>query len=84
MSTWLAPNGREIVATLEKLIGTCDISDISDDGTPEHDGTGTEVDWDSQETATRDGKVIYLDDGGDEWTFDQLTKQDEDDEDDEA
>ena len=77
MTIWKAPNGLEITATLEKLIGTCGISDISDEGMPDYDGTGTTVDWDSQETATKDGKLIFLDSAGNEWTFDQLTKHED-------
>lgn len=73
MTTWRAPNGDAIVGTLEKLIGTALISGIEDDGTPIFDGE-TKVDWDSQVTVTREDKIIFLDESGNQWTFDELVK----------
>jgi hypothetical protein len=32
----------------------------------------TEMFWDDQETIERDGKVIFVDEQGEEWTFDEL------------
>ena len=75
--TWRAPNGDAIVGTLEKLIGTALITDIEDNGTPIFEGE-TKVDWDSQETVTRNDKIIFVDESGYEWTFDDLTKEDPD------
>jgi hypothetical protein len=35
-------------------------------------GNGTEINWDSAETVTRKGQRIFVDENGEEWTFDQL------------
>jgi hypothetical protein len=34
--------------------------------------------WDGQTAETRDGKVIYLDENGDEWLEDQIVLREED------
>lgn len=68
---YVSPTGKPILGTLEKLTARAEITGINDDGTPEYEGD-TEVFWDSQETAELDGKVIFLDEDGYEWTFDQL------------
>ena len=90
---YLSPGGVPIVGTLERLSGLARISGISDEGEPEFSGgtevcwdeQGTEVFWDDQITATRKGKIVYLDENGGEWTFDQLTPEpDEEDEEDGA
>lgn len=78
---WLSPSGAAITGTLEKLKGEAAIVDIKDDGEPVYEG-GTEIFWDDAETATDEaGKTIFLDENGAEWTFDQLVKDDEDEED---
>jgi hypothetical protein len=76
MADYRAPTGAEIKGTLEKLLGVALINGIDDNGLPEFAGE-TEVDWDSQETCTRLGKVLYVDTNGEEWTFNQLTKVEE-------
>ena len=81
MTTWLSPSGSPIVGTLEKLTGVARCT-IHADGVRTYDsGEGTEIDWDSQETVVRDGKVIFVDEDGEEWTFDQLTQEQEDEDD---
>lgn len=76
-TTWYAPNGLEITGTLEAFTGRARISGISEDGTPEHAG-GTEVFLEDGKTVERDGKPVFLEEGG-EWTFDQLTTEHPDD-----
>lgn len=68
---YLSPTGSEIIGTLERLIGRAEISGIQDDGTPKYAGE-TEVFWDDQTSVLRDGKRVFLDEDGAEWTFDQL------------
>lgn len=77
-TTWYAPNGLEITGTLEAFTGRARISGISEDGTPEHAG-GTEVFLEDGKTVERDGKPVFLDEEGGEWTFDQLTSEHPDD-----
>lgn len=77
---WVSPTGSEIVGTSDSLLATALISDINEDGTPEYIGE-SEIHWDTQETETRDGKILFVDDDGEEWTFDQLKQMDESDED---
>lgn len=59
-----------IVCTLERIVGTCDISDIHGtcpDGSFQIEWCGrTEVDWNSQETQEREGQRIFLDENGEE------------------
>lgn len=81
ITTWYAPNGLEITGTLEALTGRARISGISEDGTPEHAG-GTEVFLEDGKTVERNGKPVFLDEEGGEWTFDQLTSEPPEDEDD--
>ena len=76
MPDWKSPTGSKIVGTLETIPGICRLVDISDDGRVDYLG-GTDILWDAQETVTRDGKTVFVDEGGDEWTFDQLTKEEE-------
>jgi hypothetical protein len=77
LSTYLSPKGSPIVGTLEIIHGVANCT-IHSDGTRTYDG-GTDVDWDSQETVVRDGKVIFVDEDGEEWTFDQLKLEDDED-----
>lgn len=80
---YVSPTGSPILGTLERLTGRAEISGIADDGTPQFMDE-TEVFWDDQRTAkTDDGKVIFLDANGAEWTFDQLTPADDSEEGDE-
>jgi len=46
---------------------------LSGQGEPEYDGTTT-IFWDDQTTVVNDkDKIVYLDEAGEQWTFDQLT-----------
>lgn len=74
----VSPNGKRILGTLERLEARADIEDGSffrdESGEMRFEWEGyTEVFWDSQRTLDRKGKVIFLDDDGDEWTAEQLT-----------
>lgn len=79
-TTWYAPNGLEITGTLEAFTGRARISGISADGKPDHFG-GTEVFLEDGKTVERDGKPVFLDEEGGEWTFDQLSSEPPEDED---
>lgn len=84
MANFLSPGGVPITGTLERLTGRAHLLDIDPEtGEPEHSG-GTEIFWNDQETAKRDGKIVFLDEDGAEWTFDQLVREDADEEDEEA
>lgn len=76
--TWYSPTGVQITGTLESLTARAHISGIADDGTPEHSG-GSEIFYDDGKTVERDGKPVFLDEEGGEWTFDQLTSENPDD-----
>lgn len=78
--TWYSPKGVQITGTLETIKGRATISGISSEGVPEHAG-GTEVFYDESRTVERDGKLVFLDEEGGEWTFDQLTSNPPDDDD---
>ena len=64
--------GAAIVASLEVVYGRAGLMadgfgrDAEGKVTYEHDGSGTELEWDSCETAERDGGAVYLDAAGDE------------------
>lgn len=73
---YVAPDGTPIVGTLERLIGRAEISGILPSGQPDYEGS-TEVFWNDQQTVLHEGKIVYLDDGGRKWTFDQLVPADE-------
>lgn len=73
MARYRSPNGSEIVGTAEQVLATANVSGIDPHtGEPEYAGD-TEIHWDTQVTLTRDRKILFVDDNGDEWTFDQLT-----------
>jgi len=81
---WKAPNGLEIVATAERIFGTCGITTLAD-GTFEYDGSGTDVDWDSQaQRKDAHGHLLFVDTDGNTWGEHQIDKTapDEEDEDD--
>ncbi|RWB95616.1 MAG: hypothetical protein EOQ56_28115 [Mesorhizobium sp.] len=78
MARYVSPTGHDIVGTYERVYGVAHIYGIDDTGEPIYAGD-TKIDWDSQVTLTRDGKQIFLDEGGDEWTFDQLVKEENED-----
>lgn len=73
MADYKSPNGSEIIGTSDMVPATALINGIYDDGTPSYAGSSN-VDWDSQKAKTRDGKILYIDEDGNEWTFDQLVK----------
>ncbi|MGO7308821.1 hypothetical protein ACCS91_33740 [Rhizobium ruizarguesonis] len=78
--TYRSPNGHEIIGTAEIILATAPISGINADGTPIYTSwASTEVDWDTQETVKRDGKILFVDEEGDEWTFDQLVPEEDSD-----
>jgi hypothetical protein len=67
-----SPRGDEIRGTVEKLEGYSEIDGIDPEtGIPEFAGW-TEIFYDLQVTDTRDGKLLFLCEKGDEWTFDRL------------
>lgn len=75
-----SPTGLPIIGTLEMTPG-CALT--HDDGFTlgpnglAYDYIGeTDVCWDGQETVTREGKVVFLDMDGGEWTEDQLVFKD--------
>ncbi len=67
-----SPNGNLIVGTAETVLATAWISYIDPETEePEYEG-GTKIYWDTQETHTRDEKILFVCTAGEEWTFDQL------------
>ncbi len=66
-----APNGRKIIGTLEQLYGVAYIHGDSTKDDYDHLGE-TKINWDGQETVTRDGEVIFIDDQGNEWQSSQV------------
>lgn len=83
MSKWyLSPTGARIVGTAETVLVMYTIEGINDDGTPDYgDAADSTVYWETAEQKTNaDGKPLYQDADGEEWTFDQLTLALDDDE----
>ena len=68
-----APNGELIVGMVEAIPATAFVNGLDDSGFPEYAG-GSSIHWDDQKPITRLGKLIYRCNGGSDWTFDQLTK----------
>ncbi|TPL42571.1 hypothetical protein [Mesorhizobium sp. B2-4-5] len=66
-----APDGTEIVGTLETTPGVCGIL-FDEDGSYDFDGTGTEHNYDGQETVTIAGQTVFVDYNGNEWLEGQL------------
>lgn len=76
--TWYSPTGSQILGTLERLSARAEIVDIDPKtGEPEYQGSTT-IFWGDERTVTRDGKTVFLDENGAEWTFDQLTSEEDD------
>ena len=69
---YVSPTGSTIVGTKELIVGITHIAGIEADGTPIPGNRGTLVIWDDMETVTQDGKIVFIDGNGAEWTFDQL------------
>ena len=76
IKNYVSPTGSPIVGTLENLVGRAEITGISPTGEPEHAGETT-IFWDDQKTVTRGGKIVFLDEDGGEWTFDELVSADD-------
>lgn len=71
----IAPNGRAIIGSAETISATAHVLGgwRSENGDLQWDCSGqSQVHWDSQITETKDGKAIFVDDLGNEWTEDQL------------
>ncbi|MBN9548515.1 MAG: hypothetical protein J0H31_06425 [Alphaproteobacteria bacterium] len=67
-----APDGAEIVATVEDILGsTCGIV-WDEDGSYDFDGSGTEVNWDGSTTREIAGQTVFQDENGKEWLESQL------------
>lgn len=73
---YASPTGSPIIGTADIAPCRANIVGIHPDGTPEYAGDTT-IFWDDQTTKTRDRKPLFLDEGGEEWTFDQLTPVEE-------
>jgi hypothetical protein len=69
--TLLSPTGKDILGTKELLVGRAEIVGFDPNDEPIYEGT-TKIFWDDAATACKDGKPIYLDEDGAEWTLDQL------------
>jgi hypothetical protein len=74
-----SPDGSPpIVGTSDLIFARANIHGIDEEThEPEYEGY-TEVFWDTQTTRTRDRKPLWLDEDGNEWTFDQLVPVDDD------
>ena len=68
-----SPNGSAIVGTLEIVTCRVDIHGIDENGEPSFAG-GSTMFWDEQRPVERDGKPLFLDEDGFEWTLDQLIR----------
>lgn len=83
-----SPSGVRITGTADRVLATAWIGggwEKKDDGTFEFEYAGeSELDWDSQQTITRKGKRVFVDENWNEWTEDQLVLREEAEEDEEA
>lgn len=81
MQRYISPNGNLIVAILESTPCSVGIEGISADGTEvEYDGNGSTMFWDDQKAVKRNGSLVFLDEEGGQWSFDQLSVAPESDE----
>ena len=66
-----------IVGTLERVLGTCGLEGATRNAAGklqlEYDGNGTRIDWDSAETVVREGRMVFIDEHGEEVTEDNVT-----------
>lgn len=67
-----SPTGSLIIGTLETTPCRCEIHGINEDGSPDYAGE-SKMFWDDTRPIMRDNKILYLDEDGSEWTFDQLS-----------
>jgi hypothetical protein len=80
-----APNGLQILGTLEMIQGRAEIEcatfgrDEKGVVTFEYAGD-TEIFWDEQKTAQKNGHDIFLDEEGWEWTEEELVLREDDEE----
>lgn len=69
--TYQTPTGIAIRGTIERIPGIARIDGITDNGVPSYAG-GTDILWDGMEPLKLRGKIVFLDEDGGTWTFDQL------------
>lgn len=74
---FVSPNGVLIIGTLAKVPARVNALEYDADGIPQWDG-GTELFWDEMDTVERKGSLVYIDEEGGEWAFDQLSPKLED------
>lgn len=70
---YIAPTGARIIGSSDTVLCRADIHFFDEYGIPKHTGN-TEVWWDSQETKECDGKPLYEDENGEEWTLDECKR----------
>jgi hypothetical protein len=82
-----SPTGSPILGSYEMCPARAEILPNSFERDPatgeltyDHAG-GSEMFWDAMETVTRNGKVVFLDEDGEEWTEDQIELREEKEED---
>jgi hypothetical protein len=68
--------GRPIIGTSERILGIAIANSFTQDGEPDYSGS-TDVDWNTQETITREGKTLYMTDDGREVTLDECDYTDD-------
>jgi hypothetical protein len=62
----ISKDDTRITGSFERIYGVASIADFDADGEPNWEG-GTDVDWDSQVTVTRNGERVWVDEDGDEY-----------------
>lgn len=73
----------QILGTVEIVYGVCGITNVKPRTGPrdrflfDYDGTGTQVNWDSQTTVAQNGQRLFVGDDGNHYTEDQLELVDE-------
>lgn len=72
MKSYKAPNGKPITSVLETILCRAHINGISEDGACVQYAGSTDVFWDEQKPVLKEGNLLFLDEDGEEWTFDQL------------
>lgn len=72
MKQYRSPTGSLIAGTSDTVPCRANILGIEDDGSPVYSGANS-VFWDDQKPNERAGRILFIDDDGAEWTFDQLT-----------
>ena len=67
-----SPSGSPIIGTKENVPGCALATHYTEQGDPQYDGETTMY-WDDQTSVTAaGGGLVYIDDEGVEWRFDQL------------